>query len=72
MNPPCETCRRRPQPWVTTGQAARILRVNRRTITSWINEGKLASLKTLGGHNRIRLEELNRVVRLIEEGSVTA
>lgn len=39
--------------YLTTSQAAKICNVTRFTIRNWINNGKLDSEKTIGGHRRI-------------------
>lgn len=44
--------------WVGTKEAASILNVSQRTIQKWIDDGKIISSKTLGGHRRIKREHL--------------
>ncbi len=41
------------QSWIGTKEAASLLNVSQRTIQKWIDEGKIISSKTLGGHRRI-------------------
>ena len=48
--------------WVGTKEAAALLNVSQRTIQKWIDEGKIISTKTLGGHRRIRRENLFEVL----------
>lgn len=38
--------------FLTTGEAARILRVSSKTVARWAKEGRLPHLVTLGGHRR--------------------
>lgn len=45
--------------WIGTKEAAMLLDVSQRTIQKWIDEGKIVSKKTLGGHRRIDREHLN-------------
>lgn len=45
--------------YVTTTQAAKICNVTRFTIRNWANNGKLRSERTVGGHRRIALDDLN-------------
>lgn len=40
------------------GEVAAIFRVNRRTVTRWANEGRLTTLRTLGGHRRYHEAEV--------------
>ena len=44
--------------WVGTREAAELLQVSQRTIQNWIDDGKIASNKTMGGHRRIRRTDL--------------
>lgn len=45
----------------TTTQVAKKLQVSARVVVNWINAGKIHTIKTLGGHNRITETELERV-----------
>lgn len=46
--------------WLTTGEAAAHCRVSVPTLQDWIRSGRLAALKTLGGHRRIDVHEFER------------
>lgn len=48
---------------VSIDHAMRILRVSRRTIYNWIREGRLATVRTLGGSQRIVTDSLGPHVR---------
>lgn len=48
--------------WVGTKEAADLLNVSQRTIQKWIDDGKIVSTKTLGGHRRIKREDLFKVL----------
>jgi excisionase family DNA binding protein len=45
--------------FLTTTQAARLLSVSPDTVLKWVRAGKVKSRRTLGGHFRIPLSELN-------------
>ena len=48
---------------LTTRQAPRHCQVSVPALKRWIRDGRLAALKTPGGHCRIELEELQRFLR---------
>lgn len=39
-------------------QACQILRVSRRTVYNWIREGRLQTIRTLGGSQRVLVESV--------------
>ena len=43
---------------LTPGEVAALFRVDPKTVTRWARAGKLASLRTLGGHRRYRESEV--------------
>ncbi len=45
-----------------TGEVARRLRVNPRTVTRWRRQGRLPSLRTLGGHHRYPQAAVDRLL----------
>lgn len=45
--------------YLTTSQAARLLKVTPDTVLKWVKAGKVKSYRTLGGHFRIPISELN-------------
>jgi len=47
--------------WYSTSEVAQLLAVQRRTVCRWIHTGRLAATR-LGGHYRIRWEELQRAI----------
>lgn len=49
---------------LSTNECAGIARVNRRTVVSWIKEGKLPATRLPGrrGHYRIRWEDFHRIL----------
>jgi excisionase family DNA binding protein len=46
---------------VSIDQAAQLLHVSRRTIYNRIRDGRLVTIRTLGGSQRVLLESLNEV-----------
>jgi len=55
------------EPLLTPSEVATLFRVDPKTVTRWAKAGKLASIRTLGGHRRYRESE----VRLLLEGNTT-
>jgi len=49
--------------YVTTSAAALRCGVSKSTVLRWIGAGLLQTTKTFGGHNRISLEEVDRMRR---------
>ena len=39
---------------LTPGEVGRLFRVDPKTVTRWAQEGKIRSIRTLGGHRRYR------------------
>jgi len=53
---------------LTTGQAAKLCAVTPDTILKWIRGGRLPARRTAGGHHRIDLRDLERLVPSIRTG----
>jgi excisionase family DNA binding protein len=51
----------------TISEAADYLGVFRLTLRNWEKQGKVKSLRTLGGHRRYRKEELDRILEIMEK-----
>ncbi len=51
---------------LTVSQASKYCRVSPKTIINWIEAGHIKSYKTVGGHRRIKKEDLDRF--LVERG----
>jgi excisionase family DNA binding protein len=45
-----------------TAEVATIFRVNSRTVTRWAREGRLSSIRTLGGHRRYLESEVKKLL----------
>lgn len=43
---------------LSTKDITEMFQVNRVTVAEWVNSGKLPAIKTLGGHSRVRREDL--------------
>jgi excisionase family DNA binding protein len=43
--------------YITTTEAAQLLGVTSQTIRNWIRSGKITTELTLGGHNRIPIDQ---------------
>lgn len=48
-------------PYLTPGQAARVLGVSPKTVNRWANDGRIPCAMTLGGHRRFRAEVIQAV-----------
>jgi excisionase family DNA binding protein len=57
---------RRPMPTteslLTPGEVAGMFRVDPKTVTRWARDGKLTSIRTLGGHRRYREREVRALL----------
>lgn len=49
--------------WISTKQAAELLGVSQRTVQNWVDEGKLKSTRTAGGHRRLNPEDVKNVLQ---------
>ena len=57
----------RPQPesaeqLLTPAEVAALFRVSPKTVTRWAQSGKLASIRTLGGHRRYRASDVRALL----------
>ncbi len=48
---------------LSTKDITEMFKVNRVTVAEWVNSGKLPAIKTLGGHSRVRREDLVQFLR---------
>jgi len=53
---------------LTSGEVAALFRVDSRTVTRWVTAGKIAAIRTPGGHCRFRAEEVRRLLQGGGEG----
>jgi excisionase family DNA binding protein len=51
---------------VSLDQACQILQVSRRTVYNWIREGRLQTIRTLGGSQRVLVESVRQAAGNIE------
>jgi len=47
---------------ITPKKAAKILGVLPNTLRNWVESGKITAFRTLGGHRRYYLEEINKLL----------
>jgi hypothetical protein len=50
---------------LTPAEVAAMFRVDPKTVTRWAKAGKLASIKTLGGHRRYKESEVKELLKII-------
>ncbi len=48
---------------LTPAEVAAMFAVNSKTVTRWANDGKLPSIRTLGGHRRFRRTDIEAARR---------
>lgn len=53
---------------LTPAEVAAMFRVDPKTVTRWAKDGKLSSVKTLGGHRRYREAEVRAALSGVEGG----
>jgi excisionase family DNA binding protein len=54
-----------PDDFLTVNEAARILRVSATTVRNWAADGKLEEHRTVGGHRRFRVSDVQRLARQV-------
>ena len=53
---------------LTPGEVAGMFRVDPKTVTRWARDGKLTSIRTLGGHRRYREAEVRGLLTGLWQG----
>lgn len=56
---------------LTPGEVAALFRVDPKTVTRWAQDGRLSSVRTLGGHRRFRAAEVHALLNRSGTGSDT-
>lgn len=51
------------EPLYTPAEVAALFRVDSKTVTRWAAAGRIASIRTPGGHRRFRRAEVDRLLR---------
>ena len=51
------------EPLLTPAEVATMFRVDPKTVARWAKDGKLTSIRTLGGHRRFRRLEVEALLR---------
>jgi len=59
--------RRRGDTDLSTGQVARVFRVDVRTVQRWADDGRIAYTKTEGGHRRYKVADVQALVEEMEQ-----
>jgi excisionase family DNA binding protein len=57
-----------PAPLLTPAEVASAFRVDPKTVTRWAKAGKLASIRTLGGHRRYLEAEVRAILDIPADG----
>jgi excisionase family DNA binding protein len=52
-----------PEILLTPAETANFFRVNVKTLTRWSKDGKIQSVRTLGGHRRYKLADVQRLLQ---------
>jgi excisionase family DNA binding protein len=52
---------------LTPAEVAAMFRVDAKTVTRWANDGRIGSIKTLGGHRRYRAAEIRALLNGSEQ-----
>ena len=53
---------------LTPAEVATMFRVDPKTVTRWARAGKISSVRTLGGHRRFPLSEVQAIIGDTPEG----
>jgi excisionase family DNA binding protein len=61
----------RRDPLLTSAEVAMLFRVSPKTVTRWARVGKLAAMRTMGGHRRYRLSDVQRSLAQTTDGAST-
>lgn len=56
---------------LTPKEVATLFRVDSKTVTRWAKDGKLSSIRTLGGHRRFRESEVTALLERSRESRRT-
>jgi excisionase family DNA binding protein len=56
------------EPLLTPGEVAGMFRVDPKTVTRWAKDGKLTSIRTLGGHRRYRETQVRALLTGLPQG----
>jgi excisionase family DNA binding protein len=55
-----------PETLLTPSEVAQLFRVNPKTVTRWARSGKIAAIRTLGGHRRFRASDVRKHLEMAE------
>lgn len=54
---------------VSPGAAAKMIGVSTETLRNWERSGKIKAVKTLGGHHRYKLEDVEKMLKEVSESA---
>lgn len=54
---------RRDEDLLTPGEFANLMRVDPKTVGRWAKTGRIAAIRTIGGHRRFRVSDIRNMVR---------
>jgi excisionase family DNA binding protein len=60
------------EPLLTPQEVAAMFRVDPKTVTRWARDGRLSSVRTLGGHRRYRESEVRKLLAFQDSKTQTA
>jgi excisionase family DNA binding protein len=66
QDPPQQQKQHKPEVYIRTAEAAKILRVSPKTVSRWAKEGKLPHVVTLGGHRRFPSSAIRQLADRLE------
>lgn len=49
--------------WITSGEAAALIGVSRDAVKRWAKAGRIASMRTPGGHHRFRRADVEQIMQ---------
>jgi excisionase family DNA binding protein len=55
---------------LTPAEVATMLRVTSKTVTRWAKAGKVSSVRTLGGHRRFHMREIEDLMRKSQQVAI--
>lgn len=63
--------RRKKMTWISIGKVADLYGVSTQAVRNWTREGKLETIRTLGGHRRYKLEKIEENLGIRSDNKVT-
>lgn len=63
MQSPVPSLPNEAEPLLKPSEVAALFRVDPKTVTRWAREGRLAAIRTAGGHRRYRESDIKKMMR---------